>query len=99
MESKWIESWRSRWAYAKRLFELGVSGLLLVSGVLLALALTTELPGMVWGTLTGDGEAASTLFIFGAGVAVSILQWRWRAAFYPQLRRDAKVERHKKPAA
>lgn len=95
MESKWIDTWRTRWARLKRGWELGIAGLILVSGVLLFVALIPELPSMVWGTLTGDGEAARTLFICAAGVAVCVLQWRWRTAFYPQLRRDAAAARDK----
>lgn len=95
MENKWLDTWRARWARIKRGWELAISGLLLTVGVLLSVALLPELPSMVWGTLTGDGEAARTLFICAAGVAVCVLQWRWRTAFYPQLRRDAAIARDK----
>lgn len=95
MENKWFDTWRARWARMKRVWELAISGLLLTVGVLLSVALLPELPSMVWGTLTGDGGAARTLFICAAGVAVCVLQWRWRTAFYPQLKRDAAAARDK----
>ncbi|MDT8880299.1 hypothetical protein RSO68_12540 [Halomonas saccharevitans] len=92
METKWIDTWRVRWARVKRGGALGLSGLLLVVGILLFVAFLTELPGLVRGTLTGDGEAARTLFFSAAGIAVCILQWRWRTALYPELRSDASQE-------
>lgn len=98
METKWLDTWRARWARFKRGWELGIAGLILGAGILLLVALLPELPSMIWSTLTGDGEAARTLFICGAGVAVCILQWRWRTAFYPQLRRDAAAARDKSPS-
>ncbi|SDL22638.1 hypothetical protein SAMN05661010_01127 [Modicisalibacter muralis] len=88
MGTKWINTWRVRWARVKRGGELGLSGLLLVVGILLSVALLPELPGLVRGTLAGDGETARTLFVCAAGIAVCMLQWRWRTAIYPQLRRD-----------
>ncbi|SHE52293.1 hypothetical protein SAMN02745148_00522 [Modicisalibacter ilicicola DSM 19980] len=92
MGTRWISTWRARWMRVKRGGELGFSGLLLVVGILLSLALLPELPGLVRGTLAGDGEAARTLFVCAAGIAVCMLQWRWRAAIYPQLRRDTSQE-------
>ncbi len=83
MGTKWIGTLRVRWARVKRGGEVGLSGLLLVVGILLSVALLPELPGLVRGTLAGDGEAARTLFICAAGIAVCLLQWRWRAAIYP----------------
>lgn len=88
MGTKWICTLRVRWARVKRGSALGLSGLLLVVGILLSLVLLPELPGLVSGALAGDGEAARTLFVCVAGIAVCMLQWRWRAAIYPQLRRD-----------
>ncbi|ARS53522.1 hypothetical protein B9G99_12190 [Kushneria konosiri] len=77
----------------KRGGELGFSGLLLIVGILLAVALLPEFPSLTRGALTGDNEAMRTLFACLAGIAVCLLQWRWRAAIYPQLRR--KVSREK----
>lgn len=88
MKTKWIDTWRDSLARVKRGGELGLSGLLLVVGILLSVALLPELPGLIRGTLAGDGEAARTLFVCVAGIAVCMLQWRWRTAVYPQLRRD-----------
>jgi len=90
---KWLDTLRTRWVGLKRAGELGLSGLLLAVGVLLFVALLPELPGMAWGALNGDGEAASTLFACASGIAVCSLQWRWRVALYPQLRRDASKEK------
>lgn len=92
MGTKWIGTLRVRWARVKRGGEVGLSGLLLVVGILLSVALLPELPGLVRGTLAGDGETARTLFVSAAGIAVCVLQWRWRAAIYPQLRRDTSQE-------
>lgn len=89
---KWLDTWRARWARVKRGEELGLSGLLLVVGIFLSVALLPALPGLVRGTLAGDGEATRTLFVCAAGIAVCMLQWRWRAAIYPQLRRDTSQE-------
>lgn len=91
--TKWLNTWRARWVGLKRAGELGLSGLLLAVGVVLFVALLPELPGMVWGALTGDREATRTLFICAAGIAVCVLQWRWRTALYPQLRRDTSKEK------
>lgn len=92
MGTKWIDTWRVRWARVKRGGELGLSGLLLMVGILLSVALLPELPGLVSGTLAGDGETARTLFVCAAGIAVCVLQWRWRAAIYPGLRRATSKE-------
>lgn len=85
---EWFDPWHARWARLKRGMGLVISGLLLVVGILLFVALLPELPGLVSGTLAGDGEAARTLFVCVVGIAVCILQWQWRAAIYPELRRD-----------
>ncbi|MBZ9539081.1 MULTISPECIES: hypothetical protein [Halomonadaceae] len=85
---KWLDTWRARVARVKRGVGLVISGLLLVVGILLSVALLPELPGLVSGTITGDGEAARTLFVCVAGIAVCVLQWLWRATIYPELRRD-----------
>lgn len=85
---KWLDAWRVRWARVKRGVELGLSGLLLMVGVLLSVALLPELPGLVSGTLAGDADTARTLFVCAAGIAVCVLQWRWRAAIYTEIRRD-----------
>jgi hypothetical protein len=85
---KWLDTWCARVARVKRGVGLVISGLLLVVGTLLSVALLPELPGLVSGTITGDGEAARTLFVCVVGIAVCMLQWRWRAAIYPELRRD-----------
>lgn len=85
---KWLDAWRVCWAQVKRGVELGLSGLLLMVSILLSVALLPELPGLVSGTLAGDGDTARTLFVCAAGIAVCGLQWRWRAAIYPGLRRD-----------
>lgn len=95
METKWIDTWRARWTRLKRTWDLICSGFILAAGIIVFVALLPEWPAIVWGTLTGDSEAARTLFICGAGVAVCVLQWRWRTAFYPQLRRDAAAARDK----
>ncbi len=92
MGTKWIDIWRARWARVKRGGELGLSGLLLVAGILLSVALLPELPSLVRGTLAGDVETARTLFVCAAGISVCMLQWRWRAAIYPELRRDTSQE-------
>lgn len=89
---KWLDAWRVRWARVKRGVELGFSGLLLMVGILLSVALLPELPGLVSGTLAGDGDIASTLFVCVTGIAVCVLQWRWRAAIYPGLRRATRQE-------
>ncbi|MGP9575358.1 MULTISPECIES: hypothetical protein [Halomonadaceae] len=89
---KWLDAWRVRWARVKRGVEMGLSGLLLMVGILLSVALLPELPGLVSGTITGDDEAARTLFVCLAGIAVCMLQWRWRAAIYLQLRRGTSQE-------
>ncbi|KAA0017431.1 hypothetical protein F0A16_12790 [Salinicola corii] len=85
---KWLDTWRVRVARVKRGMGLVISGLLLVVGILLSVALLPELPGLVSVALTGDGEAARTLFVCVAGIAVCVLQWLWRATIYPELRRD-----------
>lgn len=85
---KWLDTWRVRVARVKRGMGLVISGLLLVVGILLSVALLPELPGLVSAALTGDGESARTLFVCVAGIAVCVLQWRWRATIYPELRRD-----------
>lgn len=85
---KWLDVWRVRWAQVKRGVELGLSGLLLMVSILLSVALLPELPSLVSVTLAGDGEAARTLFVCVAGIAVCVLQWLWRATIYPELRRD-----------
>ncbi|GAB2712723.1 hypothetical protein [Halomonas garicola] len=85
---KWLDTWRVRWTRLKRGMGLVISGLLLVVGILLSVALLPELPGLASAALAGDGEAARTLFVCVAGIAVCMLQWRWRAAIYPELRRD-----------
>ncbi|WP_219861527.1 hypothetical protein [Vreelandella piezotolerans] len=85
---KWLDTWRVRVARVKRGMGLVISGLLLVVGILLSVALAPELPGLVSGTLAGDGEAARALFVCVVGIAVCVLQWQWRAAIYPELRRD-----------
>lgn len=84
---KWLDTCRVRWARIKRGGELGLSGMLLVVGILLSVALLPELPGLVSGTLAGDGDIARTFFVCATGIAVCVLQWRWRAAIYPGLRR------------
>ena len=89
MNSKWFNSWCTRWARLKRAWELGISGLLLVAGIILFLVSIPELPSMIWGTMTGNWDAASTLIVSVGAIAVCVLQWRWRTAFYPQIRRDA----------
>lgn len=91
--TKWLNNWHARWACIKRAGELGLSGLLMAVGILLFVVLLSELPSMVWDALTGDGEAAGTLFVCAAGIAVCMLQWRWRTAIYPQLRHDASKEK------
>jgi membrane protease YdiL (CAAX protease family) len=93
--NKWLDTWCTHWVRMKRGWELGISGLILAMGALLFVALLPELPGLIWGALNGDSDAARTLFVCAAGIAVCLLQWRWRTAFYPQLRRDA--TRHKPP--
>lgn len=92
MGTKWIDIWRARWARVKRGGELGLSVLLLMVGILLFVALLPELPGLVSGILAGDGDTARTLFVCAAGIAVCVLQWRWRAAIYPGLRRATSQE-------
>ena len=84
---KWLDIWRDRVARVKRGVGLVISGLLLVVGILLSVVLLSELPGLVSAALAGDGEAARTLFVCVAGIAVCVLQWLWRAAIYPELRR------------
>jgi len=93
MDGKWFDTWRGRWARLKRAWELGVAGLLLFVGIVLFLVSIPELPSMIWGTLTGNGDVASTLIVSVGAIAVCVLQWRWRTAFYPQLRRDAAAAR------
>lgn len=88
-----IDVWRAWWACVLRSWELGLSGLLLGVGILLSLALLPELPHLAWGTLTGRFEATRTLFVCAAGIAVCILQWKWRSAIYPQLKHDASKKR------
>ena len=85
---KWLDTWRVRVARVKRGMGLVISGLLLVVGILLSVALLPELPGLISVALAGDGEAARTLFVCVVGIAVCVLQWQWRAAIYPELRRD-----------
>lgn len=92
MEDKWMSIWRARWAQIKRGVELGLSGFLLVVGIMLSVALFSELPGLFRETLTGDSETARTLFVCTAGIAVCVLQWRWRAAIYPGIRRGTPQE-------
>ncbi|WP_030073707.1 hypothetical protein [Halomonas alkaliantarctica] len=85
---KWLDTCRVRWARVKRGVGLTISGMLLVVGILLSVALLPELPGLISVALAGDGEAARTLFVCVVGIAVCVLQWQWRAAIYPELRRD-----------
>ncbi|MEC8937729.1 MAG: hypothetical protein VYB20_11075 [Pseudomonadota bacterium] len=92
-KTRWLDTWRARWVGIKRAGELGLSGLLLAVGVVLFVTLLPELPGMVWDALTGDEEVTRTLFICAVGIAVCVLQWRWRMALYPQLRRNAAKEK------
>lgn len=80
---KCLDTWRVRWRRVKRGMGLVISGLLLVVGILLSLALLPELPGLISATLAGDGEAARTLFVCAAGITVCVLQWQWRAAISP----------------
>ncbi|MGC3875387.1 hypothetical protein ACPF7Z_19280 [Halomonas sp. GXIMD04776] len=91
-KTRWLDAWRVRWARVKRGVELGFSGLLLMVDILLSVALLPELPGLVSGTLAGDGDIARTLFVCATGIAVCVLQWRWRAAIYPGLRRATRQE-------
>lgn len=85
---KWLDTCRVRWARVKRGVGLAISGMLLVVGLLLSVALLPELPGLISVALAGDGEAARTLFVCVAGIAVCVLQWLWRATIYPELRLD-----------
>lgn len=85
---KWFNAWHVRWVRLKRGMGLAISGLLLVVGILLSVALLPELPGLISVALAGDGEAARTLFVCVVGIAVCVFQWQWRAAIYPELRRD-----------
>ena len=89
MPSQWFATWRVRWMRIKRLAELGLSGVLLLIGALLVVALIPALPSVVTNALAGDIHAIKTLLVCTAGIAVCVLQWRWRTAIYPQLRRDA----------
>ncbi len=70
---KWLDTWRVRVARVKLGVGLVISGLLLEVGILLSVALVPELPGLVSVALAGDGEAAHTLFVCVAGIAVCVL--------------------------
>lgn len=93
MPSQWFATWHARWMRIKRLGELWLSGVLLLIGALLVVALIPALPGMVSNALAGDTHTIKTLLVCTAGIAVCALQWRWRTAIYPQLRRDVSQDR------
>ncbi len=95
MVDKGFDTWRARWARIKRGWELVFSTLFLLLSVLLSVAILPELPSITSRMLAGNGDAAQFLFIYIAFMAVSVLQFRWRTAFYPQLRRNASAALNK----
>ena len=84
------EQFRRYAGHVNRAFHTGLSGLLLLIGGVLFILLLPTLPNTLHGLLSGDLGALYILVDIIAGLGVYWLQWRYRHAVFPQLRRDSR---------